>query len=210
MVISGISSCVKNISAFRKSAEAFVISFGSSFPFAPGTTTILFWPSSPVLINATPDDPFTVPTPFTSTPALRSAPFSAEPNESSPTFPTMLTGWPSLATPTAWLAPFPPWKVEKVRPVRVSPGSGTRSPAATKSKFMLPTTTICLRIDLRRSLSVAKANTIRGRRRDPPQGRWEEHRPDPQTQGLQIYGSSDQLRELHLIATSISSSSQHP
>jgi hypothetical protein len=119
---------------------------GSSFPFAPGTTTMLFWPSSPVLINATPDDSFAVPTPFTSTPALRSALFSAEPNESSPTFPTMLTGWPSLATPTAWLAPFPPWKVEKVRPVRVSPGSGTRSPAATKSKFMLPTTTMCLRM----------------------------------------------------------------
>src|SRR5580700_210726 len=145
MVISGISSCVKNISAVRSTAEARVMSFGSSFSFAPGTTTILFCPSSPILINATPDEPLTVPTAFTFTPALRNAPLSAEPNESSPTLPTMLTGYPSLATPTAWLAPFPPGKVEKLRPVRVSPGNGTRSAFPTRSKFMLPTTTMSLR-----------------------------------------------------------------
>src|SRR6202167_3411987 len=148
IVIIGISSWVKSIPALRKRAEDCAISLGSSFPFAPGTTTILFCPSSPILISATPEEPFTVSTALTSAPALRSALFSEGPNESSPTLPTMLTGYPSLPAATAWLAPLPPWKVEKLRPVRVSPGRGTRSAVATRSRFMLPTTTMGLRIFL--------------------------------------------------------------
>ena len=69
---------------------------------------MLFCPSRPKLMSATPEDPFTISTARTLTPAFCSARLSPGPKESSPTFAIMLTGYPSFDTATAWFAPLPP------------------------------------------------------------------------------------------------------
>ena len=48
----------------------------------------------------------------------------------------------SLATATAWFAPFPPGFMKNVPPDTISPGTGIRFPLMTMSVLVLPSTTI--------------------------------------------------------------------
>ena len=64
----------------------------------------------------------------------------ARPCSSSPTQPTKRTSAPSRAAATAWFAPFPPGTRSKSASVSVSPGRGSRSVNATRSRLALPTT----------------------------------------------------------------------
>src|SRR5688500_5235021 len=52
----------------------------------------------------------------------------------------MRTSAPSRAAPTAWFAPLPPGIRSSVAPVSVSPGRGSRSTCATRSRLIEPTT----------------------------------------------------------------------
>src|SRR5919106_3343480 len=75
-----------------------------------------------------------------STPASPSAANACSANSSLPTQPTKVTSAPSRAAATAWLAPLPPGMRSKVASVTVSPGCGSRSQRATRSRLTLPTT----------------------------------------------------------------------
>src|SRR4051794_11419443 len=110
---------------------------------------MLFSPFGPVMIRAVPDEPSTVPTYSVSTPASVRPLRSCVPKASWPTFPIIETGYPSRATATAWFAPLPPKNVVNVRPVAVSPTCGMRSVLATRSRLILPTTTMgfCMNFD---------------------------------------------------------------
>ena len=61
---------------------------------------------------------------------------------SRPTLQTNRTSAPSRAAATAWFAPLPPLTRSKEAPVTVSPGRGSRSTRATRSRLTLPTTLI--------------------------------------------------------------------
>ena len=108
----------------------------------PGATTIWFSPSSPTTISATPVGSSTRRTPSRSTPPSSSSASASSANGSSPTAPTIDTLAPRLAAASAWFAPFPPGTRSKVAPVSVSPGRGSRSQRATRSRLIDPTTAI--------------------------------------------------------------------
>ena len=59
-----------------------------------------------------------------------------------PTAAIIVTSAPSRAHATAWFAPLPPGTRANVAPPTVSPGSGSRSTRATRSRFTEPTTVI--------------------------------------------------------------------
>src|SRR4029079_5945537 len=73
-------------------------------------------------------------------PASRSPASASSAWESDPTQPTNRTSAPSRAAATAWLAPLPPGKRSNVAPLTVSPGRGSRSTRATRSRLTDPTT----------------------------------------------------------------------
>jgi hypothetical protein len=107
--------------------------------FAPGTTTMAFSPSSATRMIAIPVGASTSRT-SSSTPAARK-PASASPAfASAPTAPVMRTLAPSRAAATAWFAPLPPGNRSSVAPLSVSPGLGSRSTFATRSRLIDPTT----------------------------------------------------------------------
>lgn len=106
------------------------------------------------MITATPvpASSFTT-TPETSMPSRCSVAFSALPNESAPTAPTIFTvvsdGAPGDSrerrqAATAWFAPLPPGTVEKELEVRVSPGWGRRRVTVTRSVLREPIMVIVL------------------------------------------------------------------
>src|SRR4249919_1798216 len=127
---SGTSSCVSTASPGGSSN-----SFSSAF--APGATAIWFSPPASTRISATPVG--------ASTRAAASVRRSSCGNASSaktsvPTEQTRVTSAPRRAAATAWLAPLPPLTRAKVASVTVSPGRGSRSTRATRSRLTLPTT----------------------------------------------------------------------
>src|SRR5581483_2278552 len=63
---------------------------------------------------------------------------------------TSATSAPSRAAATAWFAPLPPGTREKLAPVTVSPGRGSRSARTTRSRLIDPTT-------VRRGAATARA-----------------------------------------------------
>jgi hypothetical protein len=107
-------------------------------PFTP--------PAASVLINATPDESATVLIGPVFTPACSRLSRNSTPNVSLPSFPRMVTAAPRRAAATAWFAPFPPEKVRNVDPATVSPARGMWLEEATKSRLILPTTTISFRM----------------------------------------------------------------
>ena len=110
-------------------------------------------------------------------PGRCAAPASAASASSScPTQPTSATSAPSRAAATAWFAPLPPGTREKVAPLTVSPGRGSRSACATRSRLIEPTTVSRGRpprrqryepARTRRSSSAGRAGCRAGRRARP-------------------------------------------
>ena len=94
------------------------------------------------MISATPVGPEPRRTPSRSTPPSRSSASASPAKGSSPTAPISRTSAPSLAAASAWFAPFPPGTRSNVASVRVSPGRGSRSQRATRSRLIEPTTAI--------------------------------------------------------------------
>lgn len=143
-----------------------------TLPFAPGLTSMRFSAvsSSTCIASVTHDSrPETgeltmmtatpvpmsslITTPSTLTPSRCSVAFSAPPNPSAPTAPTIRTvisEWAPAESrdkrqaATAWFAPFPPGAVENDFDVSVSPGCGKRLVTVTRSVFSEPTTVIVL------------------------------------------------------------------
>src|SRR5688572_13071923 len=107
---------------------------------APGTTTIWFSPASLTRISAMPVLERTTCVRERSTPARRSSRTASVPNSSSPTAPTKRTCAPSRAAATAWFAPLPPGTYSRSALVSVSPGRGSFSTRATRSRLIEPTT----------------------------------------------------------------------
>ncbi len=77
-----------------------------------------------------------------STPDSSSAVRNRAPKSSVPTAPIIDTVPPARAAATAWLAPLPPGIVRNSRPLTVSPRCGAFATYATRSMFVLPSTTI--------------------------------------------------------------------
>src|SRR5262245_9077985 len=75
-----------------------------------------------------------------STRAARSPASASSAFASFPTEPTIRTRAPSRAAATAWFAPLPPGMRSSVAPLSVSPGRGSRSTFATRSRLIDPTT----------------------------------------------------------------------
>ena len=88
----GISSWHRTIPAERIKFACLSTVARFILPFAPGTASIAFWPSSATNIGARPDEPATVDIPTVSTPARFQILNEGRAVASSPTFATVFSG----------------------------------------------------------------------------------------------------------------------
>ena len=167
-VLRGVSSWTRRTRALAMRPFAAATSTGESRWFAPPATPMLFAPSEPTKIRATPEGcaPSRV-TQETSNPSSLKRARASSPRESLPRRATKATCPPARAAATAWLAPFPPAAVRNSPPRRVSPGLGTWATRRIISSVLeLPTTTT--EFFLARAMSRPRAQDFDSTSRESP------------------------------------------